>query len=75
MSGGSVGTPLGRNRCGRNVLVVRLDTSALRQKRKIMEITVHNVCMIDARLVTLRVFARCGTINATAELTGYSPSA
>lgn len=31
--------------------------------------------MIDARLITLRVFARCGTIGATAELTGYSPSA
>ena len=31
--------------------------------------------MIDARLTTLRVFARCGTISATAELTGYSPSA
>lgn len=75
MSGGSVGTPLGRNRCGRDVLYVRLGTSALRKKRKIVEITVHNMCMIDARLVTLRVFARCGTIGATAELTGYSPSA
>lgn len=31
--------------------------------------------MIDPRLTTLRVFARCGTIGATAELTGYSPSA
>jgi DNA-binding transcriptional LysR family regulator len=36
---------------------------------------VHNVCMIDPRLTTLRVFARCGTVGATAELTGYSPSA
>ena len=31
--------------------------------------------MIDPRLHTLRVFARCGTVGATAELTGYSPSA
>ncbi|AUZ88186.1 LysR family transcriptional regulator [Arthrobacter agilis] len=31
--------------------------------------------MIDPRLTTLRVFAQCGTISATAELTGYSPSA
>lgn len=31
--------------------------------------------MIDSRLKVLRVFARCGTINATAELMGYSPSA
>lgn len=31
--------------------------------------------MIDPRLITLRVFAQCGTISATAELTGYSPSA
>jgi DNA-binding transcriptional LysR family regulator len=36
---------------------------------------VHNVCMIDPRLVTLRAFAECGTVHATAELTGYSPSA
>ena len=31
--------------------------------------------MIDPRLKTLRVLARCGTVGATAELTGYSPSA
>jgi DNA-binding transcriptional LysR family regulator len=31
--------------------------------------------MIDPRLVTLRAFAECGTVHATAELTGYSPSA
>ncbi|OUM41902.1 LysR family transcriptional regulator [Arthrobacter agilis] len=31
--------------------------------------------MIDPRLITLRVFARCGTVGATAELTGFSPSA
>jgi len=31
--------------------------------------------MIDVRLITLRVFSQCGTIGATAELTGYSPSA
>lgn len=31
--------------------------------------------MIDPRLTTLRVFARCGTVAATAELTKYSPSA
>ncbi|WFR82871.1 LysR family transcriptional regulator [Arthrobacter sp. Y-9] len=31
--------------------------------------------MIDVRLITLRVFGQCGTIGATAELTGYSPSA
>lgn len=31
--------------------------------------------MIDPRLLVLRTFARCGTVAATAELTGYSPSA
>jgi len=31
--------------------------------------------MIDSRLLTLRTFAACGTVAATAELTGYSPSA
>lgn len=31
--------------------------------------------MIDPRLSTLRTFAECGTISATAQLTGYSPSA
>lgn len=31
--------------------------------------------MIDPRLVTLRTFALCGTVAATAELTGFSPSA
>lgn len=31
--------------------------------------------MIDPRLTTLRTFSLCGTIAATAELTGYSPSA
>lgn len=31
--------------------------------------------MIDPRLKTLRVLARCGTVGATAELTGYSASA
>ncbi|MGO1292424.1 MAG: LysR family transcriptional regulator, partial [Brevibacterium linens] len=31
--------------------------------------------MIDPRLTTLRTFAACGTVAATAELTGYSPSA
>src|ERR687898_3584978 len=36
---------------------------------------VHDYCMIDQRLKTLRVFARCGTVGATAELTGYSPFA
>ncbi len=36
---------------------------------------VHNICMIDQRLKTLRIFANCGTVAATAELTGYSPSA
>lgn len=35
----------------------------------------QNKCMIDSRLIVLRVFARCGTVAATAELTGYSPSA
>lgn len=35
----------------------------------------HNDCMIDSRLQTLRTFARCGTVSTTAELTGYSPSA
>lgn len=31
--------------------------------------------MIDSRLTTLRVFAECGTVSATADLTGLSPSA
>lgn len=31
--------------------------------------------MINPRLITLRTFAACGTVAATAELTGYSPSA
>lgn len=35
----------------------------------------HNRRMIDPRLTTLRTFAECGTISATADLTGYSPSA
>lgn len=35
----------------------------------------QNICMIDQRLKTLRIFANCGTVAATAELTGYSPSA
>lgn len=35
----------------------------------------QNECMIDSRLITLRVFASAGTIARTAELTGYSPSA
>jgi len=35
----------------------------------------QNLRMIDPRLTTLRTFARCGTIAATAELMGYSPSA
>jgi DNA-binding transcriptional LysR family regulator len=65
----------GRTGVAEKVVVVRLDTTALRQKRNIWEITVHNMCMIDPRLITLRVFARCGTVGATAELTGYSPSA
>lgn len=54
---------------------VTLGTLALRKKRKFPEITVHNMCMIDPRLITLRVFARCGTVGATADLLGYSPSA
>jgi DNA-binding transcriptional LysR family regulator len=47
----------------------------VQQKREILKITMQNRCMIDPRLITLRVFARCGTIGATAELTGYSASA
>lgn len=31
--------------------------------------------MIDRRLTVLRTFASCGTVAATADLTGYSPSA
>jgi DNA-binding transcriptional LysR family regulator len=31
--------------------------------------------MIDSRLLVLRTFATCGTVAATAELLGYSPSA
>lgn len=31
--------------------------------------------MIDPRLLMLRTFGTCGTVSATAELTGYSPSA
>lgn len=37
--------------------------------------SMHNRRMIDQRLLTLRTFATCGTVSATAELTGYSPSA
>ena len=58
-----------------DLVVMRLGTHELQQKRKILKITMQNRCMIDPRLITLRVFARCGTIGATAELTGYSPSA
>jgi DNA-binding transcriptional LysR family regulator len=58
-----------------DVVGMRLVTIALQQKRKTLEIAVHNRCMIDPRLITLRVFARCGTVGATAELTGFSPSA
>lgn len=36
---------------------------------------IHNHCMIDPRLTTLRTFEACGTIFGTAELTGLSPSA
>ena len=57
------------------VVVVTLGLPGLQQKRKNQRITVHNGCMIDPRLITLRVFARCGTVSGTAELTGYSPSA
>ncbi len=35
----------------------------------------QNQCMIDARLITLRTFAQCGTVAATAQLMGYSASA
>ena len=58
-----------------DLVVMRLGTHEPQQKRKILKITMQNRCMIDPRLITLRVFARCGTIGATAELTGYSPSA
>lgn len=40
-----------------------------------MDEIMHNNCMIDQRLKTLRIFANCGTVAATAELSGYSPSA
>ena len=47
----------------------------LLEKRKKMPNIVHNSCMIDPRLMTLRTFAACGSVAATAKLTGYSPSA
>jgi DNA-binding transcriptional LysR family regulator len=65
----------GANRRFQKRVITRLGIIDLLQKRKILEGTVHNGCMIDPRLITLRVFARCGTVGATAELTGYSPSA
>ena len=40
-----------------------------------MLLFMHNSWMIDPRLITFRTFASCGTIAATAELTGLSPSA
>ena len=59
----------------KDVLLMRLGTIDLQKSATFWKITVHNGCMIDPRLITLRVFARCGTVGATAELTGYSPSA
>lgn len=56
-----------------------LASFTLQEKREILFNTIRNHCiiviMIDPRLTTLRTFAECGTIAATAELTGYSPSA
>ncbi len=58
---------------------VTLATKILQKKREILFSIVRNNCiillMIDPRLATLRTFAACGTVAATAELTGYSPSA
>ena len=47
----------------------------MHDKRELSTSAVQNLRMIDPRLVTLRTFARCGTVAATAELMGYSPSA
>lgn len=47
----------------------------MREKCKLLIVSVHNGRMIDHRLATLRTFAACGTVAATAELTGFSPSA
>ena len=47
----------------------------MHDKRELPTSAVQNLRMIDPRLVTLRTFARCGTVAATAELMGYSPSA
>lgn len=54
-------------------------TITLHEKREILFYIVQIHCimlvMIDPRLTTLRTFAACGTVAATAELTGYSASA
>lgn len=54
--------------------ITLLGLKELEKRKKLLGI-VHNNCMIDSRLMTLRTFAACGTVAATAELTGYSPSA
>lgn len=46
----------------------------MHDKRELSAGGVQNLRMIDPRLTTLRTFARCGTVAATAELMGYSPS-
>jgi DNA-binding transcriptional LysR family regulator len=52
-----------------------LATPTMLEKREIFANGVQDLRMIDPRLTTLRTFARCGTVAATAELMGYSPSA
>lgn len=47
----------------------------MQEKREFPLDIVQNLSMIDPRLVTLRAFAQCGTVAATAQLLGYSASA
>lgn len=54
---------------------MRLGRNSVHEKRKILNEIMHNECMIDPRLSTLRVFSSTGNVARTAELTGYSPSA
>lgn len=58
-----------------DVVPITLGREKEQGKRKKLSEIVQNNCMIDQRLKTLRILADCGTVAATAELTGYSPSA
>lgn len=57
------------------MLITSLGKGYLQEKRDYFPNSMQNSCMIDPRLLVLRTFATCGTVAATAELTGYSPSA